>query len=271
MSRLAARHKVLFVNSLGMRVPSLTKDRNATKKILRKLASLSRYLRKSHGMYVFTPLSVPLQSPAGKKLNQLILRAQIRLAMRLLGIAKPVFYVGCPPAWEAIKSFARSMLIYERSDYFSEMPGADKCYISDLDHQLMRSADLVLYVNRRLMAAGANVTKKNLLIGHGVDFDYFSTAENSTYIPKDTKTIPRPVVGFFGDISEETVDFDLLAYAAKDLPNIPFVLVGAISSDIKKLRPLKNIYFLGKNHIAKYRITERFLLLQLCLGTPTRG
>jgi hypothetical protein len=55
MKRLAKDYKVLFINSLGMRIPSLKNDRHALNKIGRKLRSIVRFLRKTeNGMYVFS-------------------------------------------------------------------------------------------------------------------------------------------------------------------------------------------------------------------------
>jgi hypothetical protein len=82
--RLAKRHKVLFVNSLGTRIPSLRKDRNALKKIARKFRSIIRFLRKvQNGMYVLSPVSLPLGSHFGRKLNTYCVFLQVKRPLRL--------------------------------------------------------------------------------------------------------------------------------------------------------------------------------------------
>ena len=78
MTRLSKDNNVLFVNSLGMRVPSLTKDRSAAKKIVRKLRSISRFIKKAdNGMYVMSPISVPFVNKLARKLNTLSVSLQI--------------------------------------------------------------------------------------------------------------------------------------------------------------------------------------------------
>ena len=260
MSRIAKHKRVLFINSIGMRTPNIKDDKDALIKILRKLASVSKFLRKDKdsGMYIFSPLSVPLKSRLGKKVNHFFLRLQTNLVLRFLGISKPIYYIGSPPAWEIVKNKRYSYLIYERTDIFSEMPGVDKPYIEKLDNELMQSANLVLYVNTRMWEDGMKFNKNSLLIGHGVDYNLFSRAAESKFSPKDISDIPKPIIGFFGDITPETSDLSLLKYIATKLPNMSLVLVGPISTDISELKTLDNIFFLGPKpydlipHYGKY-------------------
>jgi hypothetical protein len=143
MRRLGREYKVLYVNSLGMRFPSLKKDRHALKKILRKLRSISRYLKKvDDKMYVFSPVSIPLlNSRLGRKLNTLLVYLQVKLVAMLLGLREPIVYVGCPTALGVVRRLKRKYLIYERSDLYEEMPGANKSYVAHLDNELTCISD----------------------------------------------------------------------------------------------------------------------------------
>ena len=248
MTRLAKHYKILFVNSLPMRFPSLRRDKNALKKILRKLNSLSRYLRKSdNGMYVFSPLSLPFFTTCfGRRLSVFSVFLQVKLVMTLLGFRKPIIYVNCPPALGVVKRLNPAHLIYERTDLFEEMPGANKSYIASLNDELIKSADLVLYVNTTLWEQGTRENSNSLLLGHGVDFELFANAEKSSHIPDDIAAIPRPIVGYFGDINEDACDLLLLEYVARKLPDISLLLIGPISADVRSLRAYENVFFLGQ-------------------------
>lgn len=248
MTRLAKDYKVLFVNSLGMRIPSFRKDRNAAKKIIRKLRSMLRFLRKvDNKMYVLSPVSLPLRSRVERKLNAFSVFLQVKLAAILLGFREPIIYIGCPPALEVAKRLGRrQLLIYERTDLFEEMPGSNKSYIASLDDELTRSADLVLHVNRALHKHCIDKNENSLLIDHGVDFDFFVNAAKSDHIPEDIANVPRPIVGFFGDISDKTSDLVLLEFAAEKLRDMSFVFVGPVSADVSRLRELPNVHFLGQ-------------------------
>lgn len=249
MTRLAKHTKVLFVNSLGMRVPNLKSDRLALRKIFRKIRSIARLLRKDRnsGMYVMSPVSLPFWgSTFGRVVNAYSILVQVKIAMFVLGIQNPIVYVGCPPALEVIKRMRYSYLIYERTDLFEEMPGVNKPYIASLDNNIMQLSDLVLYVDAAMYSDGIKQNPNSLLIGHGVDFSFFADAEKSDYIPSDIAKIPRPIIGYFGDICDKTFDFDLLSHLAANLPDMSFVLIGPLSSDIECLRKFKNVYILGQ-------------------------
>ena len=197
-------------------------------------------------MYIFSPLSLPLfGNYVGRRLNTFSVFLQVKLVTVLLGIRKPVFYIGCPPAFEIIRRLDREYLIYERTDLFEEAPGANKSYIASLDDELTKSADLVLYVNTTLWEEGSKKNNNSLLLGHGVDFERFARAEESNNVPEDIAAIPKPIVGYYGAIDEKVCDFKLLEHIAKTLPDISLVLIGPISSDVSNLKAYENIFFLG--------------------------
>jgi len=248
ISRLAKQYKVVFVNSLGMRLPRLSNDKHALKKIFRKLKSILRFIRRvDNGMYVFTPISLPLLgNPTRDSIIKFFLLLQVKLMLWLLSLKNPVFYMGCPPAWEIVKKLHRRYLIYQRTDIFEEMPGANKDYIATLDDTLVKVSDLVMYVNTALWRQGKEKNANSLLIGHGVDFESFSNALSSNHIPEDIDTIRRPIIGFFGDVTEDVCDFSLLEHVAKTLPDMSLVLIGPISSDVSNLRKYDNVFFLGQ-------------------------
>ncbi len=248
MMRLKKQYSVLFVNNLGMRIPSLKKDKNALNKIFRKLKSMLRFLRKvDESMYVVSPVSLPLfGSTLGRKLNTFFVTMQIKIIMMLKGIHAPVFYIGCPPALEVARKLNYQFLIYERTDLFEEMPGTNKAYIASLDKELMQKANLVLYVNKAMWEEGKKINDNSLLLGHGVDYEFFANALDSEQRPEDIVSIRKPIVGFFGDVSDKTSDIALLEFVAKKMPDISLVFVGAVSADVSSLRMLKNVHFLGK-------------------------
>jgi hypothetical protein len=166
--------------------------------------------------------------------------------MFILQIKNPIYYIGCPPALEVAKRMGHSYLIYERTDIFEEMSGVDKSYIHYLDDELVRLSDLVLYVDTAMYNEGVKQNPNSLLIGHGVDFSFFADAEKSDYIPSDIAIIPKPIIGYYGDIFDKVFDFDLFEHLATSLPDMSFVLIGPLSSNVDRLKKYKNVYILGQ-------------------------
>jgi hypothetical protein len=250
MPRMAKRNKVLFVNSLGMRIPSLKKDRFALQKIFRKIYSVAHFLRKDRqsGMYVLSPLTLPLWgNKLGKLFNTYSVLLQLKLAMFFLRINNPICYIGCPPALEIVKKFKQKrFMVYERTDLFEEMEGVDKPYIHHLDEELVRLSNLVLYVDILMYNEGLKKNPNSLLTGHGVDYSFFANADKSDYVPADIANIPKPIIGYYGDIFEAIFDFDLIEHLATSMPNMSIVLIGPLSSNVDRLKKHKNIYLLGQ-------------------------
>jgi hypothetical protein len=250
MPRLARHTKVLFINSLGMRVPSLKNDRFALHKIFRKIRSFTRFLRKDpkSGMYVMSPVTLPLWgNKLGRLFNTYSIMLQVKLAMLILRIKNPIYYIGCPPALEVVRKLGQKrFMVYERTDLFEAMLGVDKTYIHYLDDELVRLSDLVLYVDIAMYNEGVKNNPNSLLTGHGVDFSFFAEADKSDYIPADIANIPRPIIGYYGDIFDKVFDFDLFERLATSLPDMSFVLIGPLSSNVDRMKKYKNVYLLGQ-------------------------
>lgn len=250
MPRMARHTSVLFINSLGMRVPSLKNDRFALNKIFRKIRSITHFLQEDRksGMYVMSPVTLPLWgNKLGRLFNTYSILLQVKIAMLILRVKNPIYYIGCPPALEVIKKMGQKrFMIYERTDLFEEMSGVDKSYIHYLDDELVRLSDLVLYVDTAMYNEGVKQNPNSLLIGHGVDFSFFADADKSDYIPKDIANIPRPIIGYYGDIFDKVFDFDLFEHLVTSLPDMSFVLIGPLSSNVDCLKKHKNVYILGQ-------------------------
>jgi glycosyltransferase involved in cell wall biosynthesis len=79
-----------------------------------------------------------------------------------------------------------------------------------------------------------------------VDFEHFASAAGipAQQIPEDVRDLPRPVLGYFGLISEY-VDLELIAAVARRRPEWSFVFVGSARCDARALDGLDNVHLLG--------------------------
>ena len=91
MRRVAQRRPVLFVNSIGMRMPVPGRSTQFTRRILRKARSVLRFLRQplpdTPGFHVLTPVILPFYgSSTLRAVNAWLVREQVRLVAKRLGI-----------------------------------------------------------------------------------------------------------------------------------------------------------------------------------------
>jgi glycosyltransferase involved in cell wall biosynthesis len=246
--RFARTGSTLFINSIVMQKFNIVEGRKFIQKLIRKTRSIITGLKKTEeGFWVYSPFSLPVHHLWGaRRINEIILRAQIWFIMRRLGIRNPLVLVACPAACDVALKMKKSKLLYQRTDRFEESPGVDVETIKEYDQKLKKNADLTYFVNRLLYAEESKQCKKALFLGHGVDYDMFASAEKNQETPHDIVDIPKPIIGYFGEINAHSFDFVLAEKIAELLPDMSFVYIGSVTSDCTGLKNKKNVWMLGQ-------------------------
>lgn len=229
MRRLAQDWPVLFVNSLGVRMPSLKDNKVFATRMARKLKSLAQgVVNVENRFWVFSPVSVP--GAAGQMLSSWALGPQIRLAAAKCGIRRPLLWVHCPAGAVLIDDFADAPMVLQRTDRFESFPEGDPVLIGRQLAALKARADLVVYAAPHLMDEEAGSVSRQLLVTHGCDHAAFVAAGLApAREPDDVARLPRPRVGFIGGIDAHTFSAELLLAVARAMPDAAFALVGGCS------------------------------------------
>ncbi len=250
MRRVARSRRVLFVNSVGMRLPVPGRNSEAGRRILRKLGSMARLVRRpvpeAPNFYVLSPIVIPLYaSPTGRAVNAAVVRTQVAVAEWALGIRRPVRVITLPTAWPAVRGLPRQRLVVNKADKYSSHPEIDHDSVARAEQELLEAADVVLYVNRELMDEDLPVAgDRAVFLDHAVDLDHFVRRPRSE-LPPDLAAIPEPRVGFFGSLDDYKIDMDLIERLAREIPDAHVVLVGAATSSMKRFEALDNVHWLG--------------------------
>jgi glycosyltransferase involved in cell wall biosynthesis len=246
LKRLAGQNKVLFVNSISMGLPSMSNP-DFFLKVRRKLKSYMKWLRKApEGLWVMTPINLPLYGVRlARRLNCLLLVIQVRLAMLLIGIRKPVLWIAIPPAADLVGHLGEQMLLYQVSDKYeaNEDSALSAEIIRSFDRKLKQSADVVMFSGRKLFQESREPNRYYL--EQAVDFEHFAT-EARDAAPEITN-IPRPILGYFGAM-DYVMDTDLMADVARLRPEWHWVMLGLKSNLIQV--SAANIHFLGSQPYA---------------------
>ncbi|HZB42693.1 MAG TPA: glycosyltransferase [Ilumatobacter sp.] len=249
MTRVAREHPVLLVNSVGMRMPTRTNTSTPLSRIWRKIRSATRGLRSPlpdvPNFHVFTPLFLPVYG-AGllARLNQRLVLAQVRRACRRVDMLDPAVVVTLPTAWPVARQLARSCTIVYRSDRYSALPEADETLVRALEVDLLAAADVALFASVALHDDEATLTRRPVLLSHGVDLDRFRPASDLTELAS-FGSIRRPRIGYVGMIDSYTVDLTLLERVADDHPEAQVVLAGPLDVPIDRLVARSNVHHLG--------------------------
>ena len=228
MRRLAKHFPVLFVNSLGVRMPGLHNNQLFATKIARKLKSLSRGLvHVENQFHVFSPLTIP--GATGQSVSDWALAPQIKWAAGRAGITKPLLWIHCPAGAKLVDELPSAAVILQRTDRFEAFPEGDAKLLTKQIAKLKAHADLVVYAAPHLMDEEKGSVNDQLLVTHGVDLKRFIEAGSRQAVPADVAAIPGPRIGFIGGIDAHTFDPSLFVDLAAKMPEAQFVLVGGCS------------------------------------------
>ena len=265
MRRLARQVPVLFVNSLGVRIPTTRHGGHGQvmMRIARKLGSLGRGLTHiESNFHVLSPFSVP--GELGQNTFGWALAPQIKLAARRIGIKQPLLWIHCPPGADLIEAFEPAPVVMQRTDRFEAFPEGDPEVLGRQIAKLKARADLVVYCNADLLAEERAQVRRSALVTHGVDFDRFVSAGATIAAPPaEVAEIARPRVGFIGGIDAHTFDPGLFVTVAGALPAVNFVMVGGCSLP-EGWCPLANVHLLGRkpyDEVASYMAAADALIM----------
>lgn len=241
LKRLARTNRVLFINSLSMGLPRVSNP-DFFLKIRRKLRSYARWLKKvPEGLFVMTPVTLPYYGSRWSQwLNGWLLFLQIRLALWICRMSKPIVWVAIPTAAVVVKKLSAKVILYQVSDKYeaNEDSALDRGIIQSFDKQLKEMADVVMYSGRKLYEEAPE--QKRYFLQQAVDYEHFSHPAKAT--APDIAAIPHPVLGYFGAM-DFVIDVELIKQVSKERPNWHWVLIGLRSNLTVIAAP--NVHFLG--------------------------
>lgn len=166
-------------------------------------------------------------------------REALGMFCRDYGVAAP-FNIVDLPFWRPLaESIPGSSLIYDCMDYHAGFSTNTSGMLEEED-RLIESADLVVVTSAWLeREVGKN--RPVSVVRNGAETRNFSTP-----VAQPKRLSERPVIGYIGAISD-WFDVELLAKAAKALPEFDFVMVGDVTAkSVAAASRLSNVRFVGE-------------------------
>lgn len=244
-------HRVLYVDSLGLRRPSASSQ--DLKRIMRRLRKAMRSpVEVKSGVWVWSPVVVPMQAftivRAG---NKLLLDAGLRYWMWRLGLRPDVFWTYNPMTTRLMSADRFRSLVYHCVDDVKAQPGMPVEQIAEAEKELLESADICFVTAQHMLGTRKAVNQNTHYLPNVADFAHFAKARDASLSPPaDLKAFRRPLIGFVGAISGYKVDFPLLRKMAEQHPEWSVVLIGKVGegdpwTDISLIEGLPNIHLMG--------------------------
>jgi len=250
----AAGHRVLYVESLGLRRPGISgRDLG---RMWKRLARANRLRLAVDGVWVFSPLVIPLHGSAFvRRVNRRLLASRLRHAIRRIGLIDPVLWTYNPLILDQLDDMKWAGVVYHCVDELAGSPGIPSELIERAEEVLCRVADLVVVSAPGLAAGPRSAARRLEYVPNAADFELFHRAAGGEPVPADLARIARPRIGFFGAISDYKLDLELLEEVFRTHSEWQLVMVGPIGEGepgtrVGSLRALPNVHFLGSRERA---------------------
>jgi len=252
LMRLFARdNRILWVNSIGYRAPSVSgRD---LRRIVQKVRAAATPVREVEpNLFVLSPLAIPAYGvPAMRAINRELLRFQVLRAMRKLGFTNVINWIFNPAASVIAGALGEQQLIYYCVDEYTAFSDVPTESLVLMERELLHKASLVIVSAERLYQSKKGENPNTVLVRHGVDHAHFSQALRAeTQVPSEIASLPRPIIGYFGLMAADWIDIELMVRVGKHFSNGSLVLLGKVTTDVTALTALPNVHLLGRKPYA---------------------
>jgi glycosyltransferase involved in cell wall biosynthesis len=230
--RMAARgHRVLFVESTGLRSPALVSSHDR-QRMARRLADWRAPPRQVvPRLWVLSPLALPWGWPGpARHLSLRWIERTIRAAARRLDLHHPVVWSFLPTYATIAPRLDGRLVLYHCVDHYAANPGVPRGWVDRMEQRMLARADVVFATSPVLAARLRQFRSRPIeLVPNVADVPLFSRAVTDDLAePPALATLPRPRAVYVGNLAAYRVDVSLLEALAVQLPDVQFVIIGAI-------------------------------------------
>jgi glycosyltransferase involved in cell wall biosynthesis len=252
MRRAAARgHEVLFVETshfLGGHLLRLVRE-DARRSLLRRLLASEPV---TPGITAAKAVNL---APWGHKLapacrlnNALTARRLRRLVAALPQPAVGWLYDPCAAGLAARLDVA--FTVYDCVDDYAEQTRGDarrRALVTAADRSAAGLSRVVFATSRTQQRRLAALNANTHLVPNVGDHAHFAPAAERSLAAPEVLALPRPVIGFAGNMLPGKVDFELLERLARARPEWTFLLVGPVPvpEHVRTLRTFPNVHMVG--------------------------
>jgi len=245
-----ARHgyRVLYVDSLGLRRPTL--NAGDARRILRRLGKALPFPRPVRpNIWRSSPLVLPWHEQNSTRwCNAVWLRVLLSCQLRGLGMAKPLIWTYNPVVADLCAALPHTGIIYHCVVDLRAAPGIDASSVAAGERRLGALSAMCFATSPLLQERMAGLFRQAIYEPNVCDYELFAQARTPRPEPVDLAGIPRPRLVFVGALSQYKVDFSLLAVLARRLPEVHWLLIGAVGEGEPGTNApprLPNIHLLG--------------------------
>jgi len=235
-----AGYPTVFVETTGLANPRPTAD--TLRKVfarVRRSGGMGEKPQAERDLTVYAPLTAPPTYGIFRWSNANLLIPRVLGDLREIAGPRPVV-VAYPPTRTTlglISGLDPRLILYDCSDDFGHFPGAPKD-IKESERELLLRADLVSCTSAHLLKKARRLRPDAFLSGPAVDYERFASLQDHR-TDGEIRT-----VCFFGHVSRERIDFDVLQTIVE--AGFHLRIVGALGSVEKDLFEMAGVDYVGE-------------------------
>jgi len=255
--QLLGQHTVTWINSIGLREPSLSVADlgRVVGKLKRALPGTGNPAGSDNSAeaaepeapvtvtgtgtatvtdphHLVSPWVIPLHRHAHiRSINQRLFSRQVSRLAHLQGV-QPRVMTANPASYYLMDALNPVSSLYYCADKYAQIAGLNPELVDRFERQLLERVDTVVATSLPLVDDLAKFHNNVHYLPHGVDFDRFNSTIDQEFCGEaPEKAFAEPTVGFIGLLGEH-IDFELIAATASALPNVRFLFVGPVEQGI---------------------------------------
>jgi len=243
--QLARRMPVLYMDSPGLRVPSVT-GRDMRKMFRTASLAFARPARIRENLWHGQVAQLPYRRmPGVAGFNRAFGTWAANRAKSSLPCKRWISWFVVPHLGFLAGRLGEAMCVYYCVDDYAAHPMVDQEIVTALDRELTRKAHQVFVAPPAIVEAKRLLNPSTVYSPHGVDAELFGRARDArTTIPERAARLRHPVIGFFGLLAD-WIDVALIAALAKARPAWSFLLVGHVGTNVDPFAGVGNIALVG--------------------------
>lgn len=274
--QLLEQHDVTWINSIGLREPTLSVADlgRVTGKLQRALGSSAAAPQtekpsvtqpepsaNQQPQYLVSPWVLPWHRLGiAQALNKALFSRQIAQLPHLS--TQPYSVVTANPAsYYLLDTLQPASSLYYCADKYAHIAGLNPLLVERFERELLERVDAVAATSKPLVDDLSRYHANVHYLPHGVDFARFnSTLSLDALSTPAAPAAGRAVVGFVGLLGEH-IDFKLIEDCASALPDVDFVFVGPVEQGVT-LPQANNISYTGK--VGQEELPAQLQRMHLC-------
>ena len=241
--RLLRRHRVLWVNTIGMRAPQFS-----ALTVLRGFEKIRQWVGKPSKEKTSLPENLEVLNPKmwpwmrtrfDRSLNRRLLTRQ--LLPRLQELQPPAVAITTVPiVADLVGQLPVSRWLYYCVDDFSAWPGLDQAAMDRLERDLVARVECCVAVSETLQERLAGMGAASHLLVHGVDAEFWSNPHADALLPA-LANLEKPFFVFWG-LKDKRLDVEFLRRLSASLQHGSILLVGPENDPAPELRNLPRVH-----------------------------